>query len=157
VMVMYTTSFMAFQYDSLGARFLGSNIVDAAIAYDKNGNFVEDITYTLGASFATFEYTNTSARMIDNGSANVAVLIHPFRDFTGGIGLEVEYFDSVTTNQVIEYSATGVKLIATDAAVDKAFAIDNRQFVSDVSYISSNSGFEYSDKDTLFLGSNIPI
>jgi hypothetical protein len=159
VIVMYDASlnFMAFDYDSAGGHFLGDHIVDCAKAYDKDGHIQEDVTYNVGAGFATFEYTDTSARMLDNGPNNVAILIHPFRDGQGHLGQEVEYFDSVTTNTVIEYDSTGARFMAKDAGVDKNFAPDGQHFVIDVAYISSNQGFEYSNLGVLFLGSNIGI
>jgi hypothetical protein len=86
----------------------------------------------------------------------VAVLIHPYPDHDGSVALIVEYFDSVTTNTVVQYDSTGAHFLANNAVADKAFAPDGIQFILDVCYIS-NQGFEYSDKAVLYLGDNLPI
>jgi hypothetical protein len=154
VIVVYT-SFAAFDYNSNGGHFLGNNIVDADKAYDKDGHIQEDVTYTVGANFMTIEYTDTSVRVVPQ-TGLVAVLIHPFRDSQGNLGQEVAYFDSVTTDTLIEYDSTGARFLAKNATADKTFTTDGAQFVTDVTYIS-NLGFEYSNLDALFLGDNIPI
>jgi hypothetical protein len=154
VIVVYT-SFVAIDYDSGGGHFLGNNIIDADKAYDSAGHVQEDVTYSSGPGFITFEYTATGARQVAQGSF-VALLIHPYRDGQGRLAEEVSYFNSVTSCTLIQYDSTGAHMLAQNAVADQAFDLAGQQFFLDVTYISNNA-FEYTNTGATNLGNNIPI
>jgi hypothetical protein len=156
--IVIYTNFAAFDYDYAGGHFLGTNIVEADKAYDRGGHIRFDITYSQGANFVTIDYSLTTAGVI-SVPGQIAVLMHPFQDAQGNIGVEVSYFDTVTTCKLIEYDSAGARFLADNAVSDKTTDVSGRattSFIQDVTYIS-NQAFEYSDTSALFLGDFIGI
>src|SRR5262249_3171193 len=155
VTVIYT-SFAAFNYDHFGGRLLGVNIVDADLAYDRGGHAYYFFTTSEGSNFHTFRQIDNEAAFEIVVPGTIATLIHPFQDAHGGLGLEVSYFDTVTSNVLIEYDSDGVRFLAHDAVADRTWDTSGVNFELAVTYISDQA-FIYSRQGALFVGNNIAI
>jgi hypothetical protein len=157
VIVIYSSE-AAYDYGTTVVQSLGTGIADCDKAYDKAGHIQEYVTHDNGAGgFLTVLYTDTSVSLVDQGS-NFALLIHPFQDAQGNIGLEVAYVTGANTTVLVEFDSTGIRFLANDAVSDKTTAGPNGppgQFIQDVTYVNNNA-FQYTESYAIFQGDIYP-
>jgi hypothetical protein len=89
--VVYSSG-QAFEYDSTGGHFMGTNILNMSRAYDAAGNFKLDVIYTASSppfgsdlTGTLVEYTNTSVTTL---ASNVR-WVSNYVDVNGGLGIAV--------------------------------------------------------------------
>jgi hypothetical protein len=152
ITVIYNNGLAAFDYDHTGGHYLGKGIYDVDKAFDTAGHLQEDVTYYSGGKYGTFEFTNTSAQQIAQGSL-FAVYVHPFQDYWGNIGEEVTYQGGAGTS-LIEYDSSGAHYLGQNAVADKAYDPTDHMFALDVTY-QNQLAIEYTDVWATTLGTNI--
>jgi len=151
------TNFTAVDVNHTGTHSLGSDIVDAAKAFDAHGHFVFDITNSMGSNFLTTEFTNAGSRTILS-PGSVAVLVHPYPDRQGKIGRIVGFFDSVTTCTLVQVNSNGTThTLAHDALADLTINPRSGSFILDVCTISSNQWTEITPSGSHVIANNVPI
>src|SRR5262249_48605718 len=141
-----------FDFDHNGGHYLGQNIIDVDKAFDKAGHVQEDVTYNVGGTYATFEYTNTGAKQVAQGGF-FSLLIHPFQDSQGNLGEDVTY-QGGTGRTLIEYDSSGAHYMGQEAQADRAYGPSGQQFVYDVTH-STDVAVEYTNSSATLLGTNI--